>query len=162
MMNAMTESLTNRVARFNFDYSASLNRGRFGEWPNYFVEEACDYRVLSRENHDAGLPAPILGCYTHGMVKDRVAMLVKETLTYRKTYLRHYITNIKADLHPEGRIIASANLLVMQSSLEGESSMYMVAQYEDEFADIAGSLKLRKRWVIVDSFNIDNMLAIPL
>lgn len=158
----MSISLQERVERFNYDYADALNQHRFAEWPEYFAADQCDYRVVSRENHDANLPAPLLGCYTLGMVKDRVEMLVKDTLTYRKMYLRHYITNVRTKETADGTIAASANLLVMQSDLEGNSSIYMVGRYEDTLAEIDGELKLRKRLVIVDSFSIDNMLAVPL
>jgi anthranilate 1,2-dioxygenase small subunit len=158
----MSVSLQERVKRFNFNYADALNQRRFAEWPGYFTPDNCDYRVVSRENHDAGLPAPLLGCYTHGMVKDRVEMLIQDSLTYRQMYMRHYITNVRTDKAADGTILASANLLVMQSDLEGNSSIYMVGRYEDVLAEINGELKLRKRLVIVDSFSIDNMLAVPL
>jgi anthranilate 1,2-dioxygenase small subunit len=158
----MSIPLQERVERFNFDYADALNQRRFGEWPEFFAADDCDYRVVSRENHDAELPAPLLGCYTPGMVKDRVEMLIKGTLTYRQMYLRHYITNVRTEKTADGSIRASANLLVMQSDLEGNSSIYMVGRYEDVLAEIDGELKLRKRLVIVDSFSIDNMLAVPL
>ena len=158
----MSLSLLERVERFNYDYAEALNQRRFAEWPDFFAADHCDYRVLSRENHDADLPAPLLGCYTLGMVKDRVEMLIKDTLTYRKMYLRHYITNVRTDKAADGTIAASANLLVMQSDLEGNSSIYIVGRYDDTMVEIDGQLKLRKRLVIVDSFSIDNMLAVPL
>jgi anthranilate 1,2-dioxygenase small subunit len=158
----MMPTLKDRIERFHFDYADALNQGRFAQWPAYFAEDACDYRVVSRENHDASLPTPLLGCYTPGMVKDRVTMLVKDTLTYRKSYLRHYITNVRAEKTQDETIVASANLLVMQSDLEGNSSVYMVGRYEDLLVEIDGALKLRKRLVILDSFSVDNMLAIPL
>ena len=158
----MSSPLQERVERFNFDYADALNQRRFGEWPGFFAADDCDYRVVSRENHDADLPAPLLGCYTPGMVKDRVEMLIKDTLTYRQMYMRHYITNVRTSQAADGTIRASANLLVMQSDLEGNSSIYMVGRYEDVLAEIDGELKLRKRLVIVDSFSIDNMLAVPL
>ena len=158
----MSLSLLERVERFNYDYAEALNQRRFAEWPDFFAADHCDYRVLSRENHDADLPAPLLGCYTLGMVKDRVEMLIKDTLTYRKMYLRHYITNVRTDKAADGTIAASANLLVMQSDVEGNSSIYMVGRYEDVLVDSDAGLKLRKRLVIVDSFSIDNMLAVPL
>ena len=154
--------LQERVERFNYDYAEALNQRRFAEWPGFFAPDHCDYRVLSRENHDAGLPAPLLGCYTPGMVKDRVAMLIKKTLTYRHMYLRHYITNVRADTASDGFIVSRANLLVMQSDLEGNSSTYMVGRYEAELVESDGLLKLRKRLVIVDSFSIDTMIAEPL
>lgn len=155
-------SLQQRVERFNFDYADALNQRRYAEWPAFFTDDPCDYRIVSRENHDEGLPAPLMGCYSHGMVQDRVAMLVKGTLTIRNVYLRHYITNIRVDEQADGGIAASANFQVMQTDPEGNSSLYMVGRYEDLMEHAGESLKLRRRLVIVDSFSIDTMLAVPL
>lgn len=155
-------SLQQRVERFNFDYADALNQRRYAEWPEFFTSDACDYRVVSRENHDAGLPAPLMGCYSHGMVKDRVAMLIKGTLTIQNVYLRHYITNVRADSQTDGSVAASANFQVIQTDPEGNSSLYMVGRYEDQMENAAQGLKLRKRLVIVDSFSIPTMLAVPL
>lgn len=158
----MNPLLQQRVERFNYDYADVLNQQRYAEWPGFFTEDTCDYRVVSRENHDAGLPAPLMGCYSPGMVKDRVVMLIKGTLTTRNVYLRHYITNVRADGQADGGVSATANFQVMQTDPEGNSSLYMVGRYEDKLEEHDGQLKLRKRLVIVDSFSIDNMLAVPL
>jgi anthranilate 1,2-dioxygenase small subunit len=158
----MSPLMQQRIERFYFDYADALNQRRYAQWPDFFTEADCDYRVVSRENHDAGLPAPIMGCFSHGMIRDRVAMLVQKTLTYRDVNLRHFISNVRADPGPAGTIVSGANLLVMQSDPEGNSSVYMVARYEDVLVEESSTLKIRRRLVIVDSFSIDNMLAVPL
>jgi len=158
----MTLTMQEQVERLNYDYADTLNQRRYAEWPDFFAQDRCDYRVVSRENHDAGLPAPLMGCYSHGMIKDRVTMLVKETLTYRKMYLRHAITNVRADQDADGSIAASANFTVMQSDPEGNASLYMVGCYRDRIEPLDGQLRFRSRLVIVDSFSIDTMLAVPL
>jgi anthranilate 1,2-dioxygenase small subunit len=158
----MTMELQRRVERLLFDYADDLDQTRFDKWPAYFAEDECDYRVVSRENHDAGLPAPLMGCYTHGMVKDRVAMLIAKSLTYQKTYQRRYVSNVRVDQAPDRSLTAWSNLLVMQCDLEGNPSTYMVGRQEDTLIEIGAELKFRRRLVIVDSFSIDNVLAVPL
>ncbi len=158
----MTVQLQQRVERLFFDYADGLDQGRFAEWPTYFAEDQCDYRVVSRENHDASLPAPLMGCYTHGMVKDRVAMLIAKSLTYQKTYQRRYVSNVRVNQAPDGSLNAWSNLLVMQCDLEGNPFTYMVGRQEDTLVEVAGQLKFRRRLIIVDSFSIDNVLAVPL
>lgn len=151
------------VADFYYACADALNYERFAQWPEFFADEGpCDYPIVSRENHELNLPAPIMGCYTHGMVKDRVAMLIKGALTYRHIHFRHFITNVRAQSLADGAVAASANLLVMQSDHEGNSSTYMVGRYEDELLPHGESFRFRKRLVIVDSFNIDTALAVPL
>jgi len=83
-----------QVESFLYEYAALLDEERFAEWPSLFSENPCRYEVLSRENVDLGLPVPIMGCYSHGMVRDRVAMLVQGTLTYRKMRLLRQVSNV--------------------------------------------------------------------
>lgn len=154
--------LAARVAQFLYDYAACLDEERFAEWPAYFIPEDCTYRVLSRENVDLGLPVPIMGCFSHGMVKDRVAMLVKETLTYRRMYLLRQVTNVRAVAASDGAIQATAGLTVFQSSEEGVSSLYMVARYDATMQAEGERFRIRRMDVVVDSFGIDTMLAVPL
>ena len=153
--------LVGRVEQFLYEYAACLDERRFGEWPAFFADP-CVYEVLSRENVDLGLPVPIMGCYTHGMVADRVAMLVKETLTYRRMNLLRQVTNVRAKAEADGTITANAGLVVYQSSEEGVSSLYMVARYRAVLEAQGESFRIRKMGVVVDSFGIDTMLAVPL
>ena len=150
-----------RCQAFMHEYAASLDEERFDDWVALFDTETCTYEVLSRENRDLGLPAPIMGCYTHGMVRDRVAMLVKGVLTYRRDKLLRQVSNLR--VHRDGALLRiKAGLVVYRSDEEGVSSLYMVARYEAEVADVAGRLLIRRMAVVVDSFGIDTMLAVPL
>jgi anthranilate 1,2-dioxygenase small subunit len=118
--------------------------------------------VLSRENRDLGLPLPIMGCFSHGMVRDRVAMLAKGVLTYRRDKLLRQVSNVQLQAQTDSSLHASAKLVVYQSNEEGVSSLYMVARYECELIEQGSELKLRQMAVVVDSFGIDTMLAVPL
>lgn len=154
--------LAARVAQFLYEYAACLDEERFADWPAFFVPDDCTYRVLSRENVDLGLPVPIMGCFTHGMVRDRVAMLVKQTLTYRRMHLLRQVTNVRATAAADGSVAAKAALTVFQSSEEGVSSLYMVARYDATLRPAGDGFVIRRMDVVVDSFGIDTMLAVPL
>jgi anthranilate 1,2-dioxygenase small subunit len=149
------------LERFYFDYAASLDDERYEEWPEYFAQDCC-YEVLSRENVEQNFPAPLMSCYSHGMVIDRVAMLVKKTLTFRMMYRKHFIANIRILNEADEHIEASANVMVIQSDLEGVSSLFIAGSYVDLITTSGARLLLRNRKVIVDSFGIDNMLAVPV
>jgi anthranilate 1,2-dioxygenase small subunit len=150
-----------RCQDFMHEYAASLDEERFDDWVALFDTDTCTYEVLSRENRDLGLPAPIMGCYTHGMVQDRVAMLVKGVLTYRRDKLLRQVSNLR--VHRDGALLRlKAGLVVYRSDEEGVSSLYMVARYEAEVVEVAGCLLIRRMAVVVDSFGIDTMLAVPL
>jgi anthranilate 1,2-dioxygenase small subunit len=154
--------LASAVQDFFYEYAACLDEERFAQWTEFFDPAACTYCVLSRENHDLGLPAPIMGCYSHGMVRDRVAMLVNETLTYRHMYLLRLVSNVRVRQEGHGLVRAAANLVVHQSSEEGVSSLYIVGRDRAELTEAEGVFRIRKLDVIVDSFGIDTMLAVPL
>jgi anthranilate 1,2-dioxygenase small subunit len=151
------------VSQFLHGYADRLDHERFADWVALFDADDCRYEVLSRENRDLGLSLPIMGCFSHGMVQDRVAMLAKGVLTYRRDRLLRQVSNVQiVPGSSAAAVSARANLVVYQSSEEGVSSLYMVARYELELIDKADALKIRRMAVVVDSFGIDTMLAVPL
>ena len=150
------------VESFFYEYAAALDEERFDMWPSMFDEADSRYEVLSRENVDLRLPVPIMGCYSHGMVRDRIAMLIEGTLTYRHMYLLRQVSNVRTSLADDGSIRAQAGLVVYQSSGEGVSSLYIAARYDAKLVRTNQQLRIRAMKVIVDSFGIDTMLAIPL
>lgn len=155
MLRARAEALL-------YDYAALLDAERFAEWLALFDPNEATYEVLSRENRDLGLPAPIMSCYTPGMIQDRVAMLMKGVLTYRHWYLLRQVSNVRARRDDDGTVHVNAALVVYQSSEEGVSSLYMVARYEGGLIDANDTLRIQRMTVVVDSFGIDTMLAVPL
>jgi len=151
-----------QVESFLYEYAALLDEERFAEWPSLFAENPCRYEVLSRENVDLGLPVPIMSCYSHGMVRDRVAMLVQGTLTYRKMRLLRQVSNVRAEAAADGSVIARAGITVFQSDEEGVSSLYIVGRYQAHLAQHSESFRITAMSVVVDSFGIDTMLAVPI
>ena len=143
-------------------YAELLDEEKFEAWSELFEPEACTYRVWSRESQDLGLPLPIMGCYSHGMVRDRVAMLAKGVLTYRRDRLLRQVTNVQCQPLSESLLDARANLVVYQSSEEGVSRLYMVARYRAILRPSGDNWLIKSMDVVVDSFGIDTMLAVPL
>ena len=84
-----------QVSQFLYRYADHLDHERFTDWVALFDTEDCRYEVLSRENRDLGLSLPIMGCFSHGMVQDRVAMLAKGVLTYRRDRLLRQVSNVQ-------------------------------------------------------------------
>ncbi len=160
----MTPDLTLRlqVESFLYEYAALLDEERFAEWPQLFAESPCRYEVLSRENVDLGLPVPIMSCYSHGMLRDRVAMLVQGTLTYRKMRLLRQVSNVRAETAADGKVIVRAGITVFQSDEEGVSSLYLVGRYHAHLMSTNGSFRITAMSVVLDSFGIDTMLAVPI
>ncbi|MBL8383045.1 MAG: hypothetical protein JNM90_08235 [Burkholderiales bacterium] len=142
-------------------HEASLDEERFDDRVALFDAQGCIYEALSREDRDLGLPASIMGCSAHGMVQDRVAMLAKGVLTCRRDRLLRQVGNLR--VRRAGELLRiDAGLVVYRSDEEGVSSLYMVARYEVDVADDGARLAIRHMAVVVDSFGIDTMLAVPL
>ena len=70
--------------------------------------------------------------------------------------------NIRARRADSAIVAVNAALVVYQSDEEGVSSLYMVARYEAGLADLGDRFLIRRMAVVVDSFGIDTMLAVPL
>jgi len=151
-----------RAEQFLYEYAACLDEERFDTWVAMFNPVDCAYEVQSRENRDLGLPLPIMGCYTHGMIHDRVAMLAKGVLTFRRYHLLRQVSNVRVRRIDAGSLLVNAGLVVHQSSEEGVPSLYMVARYEARLIDSGEAFLISRMAVVVDSFGIDTMLAVPL
>lgn len=149
-----------KIQDFMLDYAACLDEFRLEEWPNFFLD-ACTYRVLSRENVDLGLPAPIIYHYSRGMLEDRVTA-IRDALTFERVYVRHLISNIRVHARRGDTIAVSSNYLVVQTSEEGRSRIYSVGGYDDDVVLTATGPKFSRRDVLVDTFAIDNLMALPI
>jgi anthranilate 1,2-dioxygenase small subunit len=77
-------------------------------------------------------------------------------------YSKHFITNVRIHREEGDAIHAMANGLMIQTDLEGISSLHMVGTYQDVFEISDSGFAIKDRRVIVDSFGIDNMLAVPV
>ncbi len=161
MTEPTLEQAEKATERFLIAYTDCLDTGRYAEWPGFFREQDCRYEIRSRENEDLGLPAAIMYCDTHGMMIDRVTMLEK-ALTYRHLILRHFVSNVRVIEFDARKIKAHANYQLSQTDNDGVTTMFGVGQYQLELVRHADSWQAKTVFVIVDTFGIDNMLAVPI
>jgi salicylate 5-hydroxylase small subunit len=145
---------------FNARYAAALDEKRFGDWPEFFLEDA-RYTVQARENFERGLPLALIDLESKGMMKDRVYGIT-QTIYHAPYYTRHVIGG--AQLLPgEGEeIAAQANYAVFRTKPGDASEVYNVGRYIDAFVRTAGGLKLRSRQCVYDSEMVLNSLIYPI
>jgi len=143
------------------DYAETLDSEQFDQWPDFFDPADCRYEIRSAENEALGLPAAIMYCDTHGMIVDRVTML-KKALTYRRMYQRHFISNLRVLESGSMGALIRANYQLMQTDDEGVTRLFSVGRYSARLVLVNGRPKLSEMIVVVDTFGIDNMLAVPL
>ena len=142
------------------DYICHIDHDELERWPELFVSDGV-YRVLSRENVERGLAAPLMYYYSQGMMRDRVTAL-RDALTYEFVYTRHVVSPPRLRLRADGDVAAASNFAIYQSTEEGVTRTYAVGGYDDIIARTEQGVKFRRRDVMLDSFGVLNNISIPL
>lgn len=149
------------IEALQYRYARCLDDDDLETWPTLFAPDHCRYEVVPRENLRFDPPLAIMRCDSPGMLRDRVRSL-REANVYNLHHPRRMITNVEivGDL-PDG-LSVRANYALYQSTLEGETSLYGVGHYRDRVVFVDGAWRFREKQVIVDTFSIPHLLAIPL
>lgn len=148
------------VDQFNARYGDILDRGDYPAWVDLFTED-CLYKVIARENHDAGLPLATMALESRGMLQDR-AYGITNTLFHAPYYQRHVI-GVAQILNDNGsEIRATANYAVFRTKPGSVSEVYNVGRYLDVFLREGAGLKLKERVCVFDSELILNSMIYPI
>jgi anthranilate 1,2-dioxygenase small subunit len=142
------------------EYGALLDLGQYDAWLALFAAE-CRYRVVPRENYDAGLPAALVLCDSRAMLEDRIRAL-REANKYNIHTDRHLIGLPRIAGAPEGEIMVEAPFAVFQSDQEGETRLFATGLYRDRLARQDGRLRIADKLVLLDTFAVPTLLATPL
>ena len=158
----MTERLMLRleIDELNARYAASLDEGRFDDWPQFFLPDG-RYTVQARENFDRGLPLALIALEGQGMMKDRVYG-VTQTIYHGPYYMRHVVAPALVLGEEGGRIRAQANYAVFRTRPGEATEVYNVGRYIDEIERTPEGLKLASRTCVYDSEMILNSLIYPI
>jgi len=145
------------------DYAHCLDADELERWPDFFTED-CFYRITSAENYEAGLPLGLIYATSRNMLKDRVSAL-REANIYEPQRYRHLVSSIKvvedAVRDPEP-VDLVANFLVVRTMQDGEMTIFGAGRYVDRVRRDAGGWKFVSKTVVLDSRQIDTLLAIPI
>ena len=155
-----TRELRLEIEEFHAAYCWTLDRGVLEEWPEFFTDDAV-YRITARENADAGLEVGLVYADSKAMIRDR-AFAIQHTQMYAPRYLQHFVTNVRV-LEVRGDAIkAQSNYLLLQTLVDGPTTIHQSGRYYDTFARIKGRLLLRERQCIYDTVLIANDLVFPV
>lgn len=153
--------LRDAVADFHAAYAAELDRGDVEKWPAYFTDDA-NYRVIARDNHEAGLPLCLMYCNGMGMLKDR-AYAIKHTEMYAPRYVLHSVSLMRVLSFDGTHAAAEANFLIHETLVDEPTKLLMAGRYEDRFRVMPdGDLKLASRTCIFDSVLVSNCVVFPV
>src|SRR5579864_1782689 len=141
-------------------YAHCLDDDRLEEWPEFFTED-CTYRVTSAENFAAGLPLGIIYATSKNMLVDRV-MALRRANIYEPQRYRHLVSSVQI-ANVEGDVLdAVANFLVVRTMQDGAMTLFAAGRYIDRIVRADPGWKFAEKQVVLDSRQIDTLLAIPL
>ena len=164
----MTAPQGNRMAALSRDnvgalydaYFDTLDTGRLEEWPEFFATE-CRYRIISRENYEAGQGLCIMQADSKGMLTDRVRAILK-TQVYAPRYCRRFYSGLRVVKAVGGELEVKQNVLIVQTLLNKPSEILGCGAGHDRLAlNESGELKFVDRTLILDTEMIRNSVIYP-
>jgi anthranilate 1,2-dioxygenase small subunit len=142
------------------EYGMALDEDRLEDWVELF-EEACDYRIVTRENVVQGLPNVLIWCDNKNMLRDRIESYRNVNL-YNPHYDRHVIGMPRIVSEKGGVVTYDASYSLFQTTLEGESRLFSVGRYRVEARLGKDRATLKSVMVIADTGQIPSLLATPI
>jgi anthranilate 1,2-dioxygenase small subunit len=138
------------------EYGMALDEDRLEDWVELF-DEQCDYRVMTRENVEQGLPNVLMWCDNKNMLRDRIE-------SYREVneYNLHYDRHVIGPLRMLGDSTFEASYSLFQTDLEGNSRLFSVGRYRVEAAMVATAARIKTMLVVADTGTIPSLLATPI
>lgn len=158
-MDMTRAELSQAIDELNAAYAEAID-DELERWPDFFTED-CEYRIIPRENLDAGLPACLIFCDSRGALEDRVVALRKANI-YPEHYTRHLIGRPHIESIEQAQIRARSNFAVLQTRKGGDASVYAAGKYLDLIVHDGGGLKLKSRSCVLDSGRVRTLLVTPI
>jgi len=150
----------NRLYELMAEYAMALDEDRLEDWVELFDED-CDYRIVTRENVEQGLPNVLMWCDNKNMLRDRVESYRHVNL-YNPHYDRHVIGPLRFFGEKNGVTSFEASCSLFQTELEGASRLFSVGRYRVEALVEDGAARLKSVTVIADTGLIPSLLATPI
>ncbi len=149
------------VADLNARYADAIDADRLEAWPGFFVEDA-RYRITTAENVAQDLPVSLMYASSGAMLRDRVTAL-REANIYEGQRYRHVLgAPLITSVEPDG-VRAKTSFMVARVMRTGDTMLFATGCYEDRIViDAPGGPRFAEKIVVLDSRQIDTLLAIPL
>ena len=142
-------------------YADCLDSDALEAWPEFFTAD-CRYRITSAENYAAGLPLGLIYATSQDMLRDRVSAL-REANIYEPQVYRHLITGLRIGKEAGGGALdLGASFLVVRTMQDGEMTLFAAGRYVDHVVKQDGGWKFASKTAVLDSRQIDTLLAIPI
>jgi 3-phenylpropionate/cinnamic acid dioxygenase small subunit len=142
-------------------YIQAIDDNRLEAWPDFFTDQ-CRYLVITAENVEQELPLGLIYATSRAMLRDRVRSL-REANVYEAQRYRHVIGPPLIEVGEGAEVRARTNFVVVRIMHTGETMIFASGQYDDRIVlTDAREARFAEKVVILDSRQIDTLLAIPL
>ena len=142
------------------EYGMAIDENRLEDWVELF-EENCDYRIVTRENVEQGLPNVLMWCDNKNMLRDRIESYRNVNL-YNPHYDRHVIGPLRIISSNNSICCFDAAYSLFQTDIEGNSRLFSVGRYRVEARLDKDVAKLKSVTVIADTGTVPSLLATPI
>jgi anthranilate 1,2-dioxygenase small subunit len=141
-------------------YTYVLDEGPLSDWPTFFTA-TCLYRITTRQNEERNMPLSIMLCDNHAMLYDRVEAVEKANI-YEPHYYRHVLSDSRNLRAGADSIWLETSFICVRTMLDGRTTLFAAGKYVDEVVDQGGGLRFRSKTVVLDSSQVDTLIAKPL
>lgn len=148
------------IESFNAEYCAVLDANQVERWPEFFTEDAT-YRVTSRENALLGMPVGLIYSEGRPMIRDR-AMACARSQMFAPRHMLHVLGTTRVLREDGNSVQAQTPFILMQTLVEGPSTIHLAGTYHDRFDRRGEELLLATREVIYDTEILATALAYPV
>ena len=148
------------VHDLNARYVEAIDEGRLEDWPDFFADDGI-YRVTTAENAEQGLPLSMIYATSRAMLRDRVRAL-REANVYEAQRYRHILGPARVTPAEEGSVCAATSFMVARIMHTGETALFATGRYLDRIVLTGDTARFAEKSVILDSRQVDTLLAIPL
>ena len=142
------------------EYAMAIDEDRLEDWVELF-DEGCDYRVVTRENVEQGLPNVLMWCDNKDMLRDRVDSY-RNVNEYNLHYDRHVLGPLVFRENENSVWSFDVAYSLFQTTLEGESRLFSVGRYAVEVVFKDEKPLLKAVTVVADTGLIPSLLATPI
>lgn len=143
---------------------------RIDEWPELFGDDA-EYLVITRENHERGLPIAVIRDDSKDRILDRVTIIKEfwgaggraEDRHYNAAWPRHLVGPAWVEFASSGDVLMGANIGVWTTvQVESAPRLLAVGEYQD-IVDFSGDgPKFKSKKVILDTPVLQDVFVYPL
>jgi anthranilate 1,2-dioxygenase small subunit len=142
------------------EYAMAIDDNRLEDWVELF-DEACDYKVVTRENVEQNLPNVLMWCDNKNMLRDRVESYRHVNL-YNLHYDRHVLGPLRFLKQENSNWTFEVSYSLFQTELEGASRLFSVGKYGVEALVKADTARLKSVTVVADTGLVPSLLATPI